>query len=181
MPSPKPVNPFLLHVQSSARLRFREIQESDAPLWLPFFENAANFAHWNEVVSDPVHACREWYEKQRHRYTQGLGGMHALFEKSSGRFIGHAGLLIQTVDEQHELEIAYSLLPEFAGKGYATEAAAVCRDVAFEKRLAPSVISIISITNLASQRVAIKNGLTLERETIYKKNRVYIFRITRPH
>ncbi|MBS1577911.1 MAG: GNAT family N-acetyltransferase, partial [Bacteroidetes bacterium] len=65
--------------------------------------------------------------------------MNALIEKESGRLIGHCGLLVQTVDNITELEIAYSLLPEFWNKGYATEAASKCRDYAFENDFSDSL------------------------------------------
>ena len=47
--------------------------------------------------------------------------MNALVEKQTGALIGHAGLLVQTVDDIIELEIAYSLLPSGRNKGYATK------------------------------------------------------------
>jgi [ribosomal protein S5]-alanine N-acetyltransferase len=110
-----------------------------------------------------------------------MGGMNALIEKHSGKLVGHAGLIVQTVDEGRELEIAYSLLPEFWNKGYATEAAIRCRDFAFQNSFSESLISIISKTNVPSQKVASHIGMQLEKQTIYKENEVYIFRIKPNH
>jgi ribosomal-protein-alanine N-acetyltransferase len=106
--------------------------------------------------------------------------MNALIEKSSGTLVGHAGLLVQVVDGIEELEIAYSLQPHFRGKGFATEAAQAIKQFAFANNFSPSLISIISLTNAPSQRVAIKNGMKIEKQTIYKDNPVYIFRIFNP-
>ncbi len=106
--------------------------------------------------------------------------MNALIGKSSGKLIGHCGLLVQTVDEAQELEIGYSLLPAFWNKGYAYEAASKCRTFAFENNFSDSLISIISLLNLNSQRVAVKNGMFIEKETVFHGNRVYIFRVCRP-
>lgn len=103
--------------------------------------------------------------------------MNALIEKKSGKLIGHCGLLVQTVDEKTELEIGYSLLPEFWNRGYASEAAKKCRDFAFENKFSESLISIISKTNIPSQRVAAHNGMKLEKVTDYHGNAVFIFRI----
>jgi ribosomal-protein-alanine N-acetyltransferase len=102
-----------------------------------------------------------------------------VIEKSSGKLIGHCGLLVQTVDNLNELEIGYSLLPEFWGNGYASEAALRCRDYAFQNNLTESLVSIISLTNIPSQNVAFKNGMIVEKETDYRGNRVNIFRITK--
>ncbi|MBS1576028.1 MAG: GNAT family N-acetyltransferase, partial [Bacteroidetes bacterium] len=79
-----------------------------------------------------------------------------------------------------ELEIAYSLLPEFWNKGYATEAASKCRDYAFENDFSDSLISIISLTNIPSEKVALKTGMSVDKKTIYHHNEVNIFRVNKP-
>ncbi len=168
---------YLLHGQQTARLNFRSVLESDYDAWLKFFQDPNTSLHWIEEKEPAEDACKNWYRKQDWRYKNNLGGMNALTEKSSGRLVGHCGLLVQTVDDVTELEIGYSLLPEFWGMGYASESAIKCRNFAFENNLTESLISIISRTNLPSQKVALKNGMFIEKETIYKENKVFIFRI----
>jgi [ribosomal protein S5]-alanine N-acetyltransferase len=166
----------LLNSQQTPRLLFRKIDLSDFDAWLKFFEAPETSTHWIEEKETPKIACEKWYQRQFERYQNNLGGMNALIEKSSGQLVGHAGLLVQIVDGITELEIGYSLLPEFWGKGYAIEAAQKCKEYAFENKLANSLISIISLTNLPSQKVAIKNGMSIDKQTVYKGNQVYIFR-----
>ena len=48
------------------------------------------------------------------------------------------------------------------GKGYATEAAARCRDHAFEALGAPTLVSYIAPANEASRRVAERLGARME-------------------
>lgn len=170
---------YLLHGQQTTRLNFRSVLESDYNAWLKFFQDSNTSLHWVEEKESAEVACRNWYKKQVWRYENVMGGMNALVEKSSGLLIGHCGLLVQTVDDTTELEIGYSLLPEFWGKGYALEAAAKCKDFAFENDLAKSLISIICHTNTPSQRVALKNGMSVEKETTYKGNQVFIYRINK--
>jgi len=170
---------YLLDRQQTARLFFRKIQLSDIPQWLPFFEDPQTHRHWIGEYKAPREQCEEWYRRQQQRYEEGLGGMNALIEKSSGKLIGHAGLLTQYVDGQKEMEVAYSLLPAFWRKGYATEAAVKCRDYAFGNNFADSLISIISITNTPSINVALRNGMHADRDTVYNMNDVTIFRIAR--
>ena len=76
--------------------------------------------------------------------------MNALIEKESGKLIGHCGLLIQNVDKITELEIGYSLLPEFWNKGFATESAKKCRDYAFKNNLSNSILQLIRTRNATS-------------------------------
>ena len=169
---------YLLNGEETPRLRFRMIERSDFNSWLPFFEEPESFRYWNVNLQTPLVECQQWYGKQLGRYDQDKGGMNVLIEKSSGNLIGHCGLLVQNVDSRVELEIGYSLLPAYWNKGYATEAAAKCRDVAFEHDYSLSLISIVSLTNTPSARVAEKNGMTIDKQTVYYGNAVNIFRIT---
>lgn len=168
---------YLLKGQETERLIFRKINNSDFNAWVKFFEDPNTSLHWVEEKETPVIACEKWYQKQSWRYENDKGGMNALIEKSSGRLVGHCGLLVQTVDGVSELEIGYSLLPEFWNRGFAFEAAERCKKYAFQNDYSDSLISIISLTNLPSQKVALKNGMLIEKETIYHQNRVYIFRV----
>jgi [ribosomal protein S5]-alanine N-acetyltransferase len=168
---------YLLAGEETERLLFRSIKESDFMQWLKFFEDPQTSVHWVEEKEVPSIACRKWYQKQYWRYENNKGGMNALIEKTSGKLIGHCGLLVQSVDEITELEIGYSLLPEFWNMGFASEASLHCRDYAFAYDFSESLISIISLTNLPSQRVAVKNGMRVEKQTIYNGNQVFIFRV----
>jgi [ribosomal protein S5]-alanine N-acetyltransferase len=172
------VNRFLLESVESERLYFRQIQPSDINDWLEFFRDARTHLHWAPLKNSPEIECQHWYDKQLWRYENNMGGMNALIEKQTGKLVGHCGLLVQTVDDRTELEIGYSLLPAFWNRGYATEAAKTCRDFAFANTLAESLISIISKTNIASQKVARANGMTIDKETTYHDVPVYIYRIT---
>ena len=168
---------YLLENQETERILFRKIKASDYNDWLEFHKNPITSLHWVSDLKSPEDACQDWYEKQFYRYKNNLGGMNALIEKETGKLIGHCGLLVQTVDEITELEIGYSLLPDFWNKGFATESAKKCKDFAFENNFSESLISIISLTNKPSESVAIKNGMTVDKVTEYNKNKVNIFRI----
>jgi [ribosomal protein S5]-alanine N-acetyltransferase len=167
---------YLLTNQQTERLLFNPIDVSHFNKWLKFFEDPRTHQYWVEEQDTPERECKKWYEKQRQRYAQDRGGMNALIEKSSGKLVGHAGLLVQEVDGISELEIAYSLLPEFWNKGFAIEAARKCKQYGLENNFAGSLISIISESNLPSQKVATKNGMIIDKRTTYRQNPVYIFR-----
>lgn len=168
---------YLLDQEETNRLHFKLVDIADYNSWIDFFRDSSYYEHWIGERQTAEIECDKWFEKQLSRYTNDLGGMNALVEKSTGKLIGYGGLLVQYVDDTKELEIAYSLLPAHRNKGYATEAARKCMDYAFENNFTDSLISIISLTNTPSANVAAKNGMRIEKQTSYKENQVNIFRI----
>lgn len=168
---------YLLEGEETKRIKFRRVAQDDFDQWLEFYKDPNTSKHWIADLDSPKVECEKWYKKQFYRYDNSLGGMNALIEKETGQLIGYCGLLVQRVDDIAELEIGYSLLPKFWGKGLATEAAKKCKDFAFKNKLSNSIISIISLTNKASERVALKNGMTIDKVTEYRGNKVNIYRI----
>ncbi|NDV16284.1 GNAT family N-acetyltransferase [Muricauda sp. TY007] len=170
---------YLLENQASERLIFRKLKKSDFDDWLPFYHNPKSTQFWEGLPTDPIEACKTQFDRVFERYENKLGGMNALISKESGELVGICGLLVQTVDDIQELEIGYSVLPKFWLKGYAFEAAQKCKKFAFENNFADSLISIIHVDNIPSQRVAIKNGMHLDKTTTYRDNPVHIFRVNK--
>ncbi|CAM4406534.1 GNAT family N-acetyltransferase [Zobellia roscoffensis] len=168
---------LLLEGEKTERLLFRKVLPSDFDTWLPFHKDKRSSEFWKGLPSDPKIACQQQFDRIFERYENGLGGMNALILKSTGDLIGLCGLLKQNVDNIEELEIGYSILPKYWKQGYASEAAKKCKMHARNNRLAPSLISIIHIDNIPSQRVAMNNGMHLEKTTTYHNNPVYIFRV----
>ena len=93
--------------------------------------------------------------------------------------IGYCGFFLQVVDDVEELEIGYRLDPEYWGAGFATEAARAVRDHAFRDLKAERVISLIVPENIASECVALKNGMRLEKETTFRGFRTNVFALKR--
>ena len=66
-----------------------------------------------------------------------------------------------------ELELGYRLLTHYWGKGFATEAAIAMKTYAFNEMDLTRLISLIETENIASIRVAEKNGFKLEKTMLY--------------
>ncbi len=106
----------------------------------------------------------------------------AVERKSDGRYIGHVGLLHwDDVDAREDVEVAYMLLPEFWGQGYATEAAKASKDWAFAHLDVDRVVSFIVVQNEPSVKVAERNGMVRLKRN--EENRfgqpIYVYGITR--
>lgn len=118
-------------------------------------------------------------EKVRARDRAGLTSQFAVILRSNQTLIGFCGFFPQTVDGVEELEIAYRLDPPYWGQGLATEAARAVRDYAFADLLLSHVISLIHPDNIASRRVAEKNGMIPEKETVFRGFPTIVFGISR--
>jgi [ribosomal protein S5]-alanine N-acetyltransferase len=102
-------------------------------------------------------------------------GLFSVLRKEDERLIGRVGYLLwdserwanamhEELEEPLELEIGWVVARAFWGQGYATEAAAACRDHAFGSLGRDRVISLIAPANVASIRVAEKIGERYERD-----------------
>jgi RimJ/RimL family protein N-acetyltransferase len=86
-----------------------------------------------------------------------------LLHEPDGRFVGRGGIRHVTVGGLDEIEIAYALLPEFWGRGLATEIAE--EFVRISSRLGiKELVALTSRTNVASRRVMEKLNFEFEKE-----------------
>ena len=113
------------------------------------------------------------------RYQKYGYGLWATIYKPDNQFIGRCGLIPQIVDQCSELEIAYLLAQDYWGRGLATEAAKAIRDYGFEKIGCDRLISLIDRDNIASQKVAIKTGLTYEKDVQIEDEHVRLYAIAK--
>jgi len=159
------------------RLSIRKLEVEDATPWTPFFENnpALKFLALDQELAATENA-EIWITRQLWRYKENLFGLMALIDKGTKQLIGQCGLLPQEINGIMEMEIAYHILPNYWGKGYGTEAARLFKSYAFKNNGIDSVISIIHIDNIRSQRVAEKNGMVRTTQCIFHNLPTYIYR-----
>lgn len=155
---------YLLTGQETERLKFRLLEPEDFDEWMNLFK-AKNISEHLDLDSNlsASDLCKIWFDKAFHRYENDLGGLNVLVDKKTNRMVGQSGLLIQTIENVERMEIGYSILPEFWKQGYAIEAASKCKNYAFENEFTDSLISMVHVKNLASEKVAIRNGMQLEK------------------
>lgn len=105
--------------------------------------------------------AQDWLASQIDRQKDFGMGLNAVILKESGDMIGQCGLTMQHWKDETLLEIGYLFQKAYWHKGYATEAAIACKGFAFNVLNADSVCSIIRDTNIASQNVAVRNGMRI--------------------
>jgi len=106
--------------------------------------------------------------------------LFAVIDNKTNLFIGFCGFFPQKIQGKEEIELGYRFLQDYWGKGVATEAAMAMKNYAFNERGLTRLISLIEPTNIASVRVAKKNGLRLEKHMLYDGTiAVDIYAITR--
>ena len=166
----------------TTRLILREMTDADYDALRAIMQDPqVMYAYEGPFTDEEV---RAWLNRQLERYARFGFGLWAVVLKETGRVIGQCGLTMQPWKEESVLEIGYLFRRDVWHRGYATEAARACREYAFSVLGAREVCSIIRDTNLASQNVARRNGMT-PRDTWVKHFRgvdmPHIrFAITRP-
>ena len=171
--------------RESERLEFRPVEKEDIALWTPFFEDEVALSHVGMLsgkfkTMTNAERSTAWLERQMERQNTGSLGQLSVVEKATGKFIGVGGIILRGEEGvEDEWEVAYSLLPESRGKGFATEIAIHFRDWAFENTRVKSVISLVHVNNEASQRVTEKNGMHIDRNMIFFEMPVRVNRVFR--
>lgn len=121
-----------------------------------------------------------WIEKNLIRYQRDGHGLWAVLLKESNELIGDCGCTLQEVEGKYQVEVGYHVRRDLWGRGYATEAARACMEYAFNTLHAKRVISMIRPPNIASRRVAEKNGLVCEKIILWRDYEHCIYAKTRP-
>jgi ribosomal-protein-alanine N-acetyltransferase len=162
------------------RLITRFLTPQDIAPWTQFFRDKEAIEYLSTFGSVSCEdMSKHWVERQILRYQEQRLGLQALINKATGEFIGQCGLITHEIHKRLEIGISYHIFKQYWGYGYGTEAAKCFIDFAFANDITSSIISIIDINNVKSQRVAEKNGLVREQQTRWAHHDVYIYRITR--
>lgn len=140
----------------TSRLRFREMTPADLDNMAALLGDPAVMTYYPapKTRSEAL-GWIAWNEKNYAEHGHGLW----IVESSDGTFLGDCGLTWQDVNGRPELEVGYHMRTGVQGRGYATEAAAACRDFARDELQIQQLVAIIHPENTASRRVAEKIGL----------------------
>lgn len=145
-------------ILETQRLVLREMTQGDfSALCKILQDREVMYAYEGAFSSDEVQV---WLDRQLERYKQHGFGLWAVILKETGIMIGQCGLTMQDYNSSKIMEVGYLFQKEYWHRGYASEAAIACKEYAFNKLNATEVYSIIRDTNIPSQNVAIRNGMS---------------------
>ncbi|WP_255366754.1 GNAT family N-acetyltransferase [Cellulomonas sp. KH9] len=149
----------------TARLLLRPMTDDDLDDMAALLGDPVVMAHYPRPRTRTE--AQAWIDRTRRSYRDHGFGLWVLVDRVTGEFVGDCGLTVQHVDGVDELEVGYHVRPDRQGEGLATEAALAARDFAREVLGATRLIAIIAPQNVASQRVASKIGLGVEKRARY--------------
>lgn len=87
-------------------------------------------------------------------------GMCAMMWKETGNMIGSAG--IQPLDDTGEIEVGYSMIKDYWGRGIGTEAARGWLEYGFTTAGLERIVAVAHIENTASRHIMEKLGMKYE-------------------
>lgn len=146
-------------VLETERLYMREMNQSDFESLCRILQDEETMYAYEGAFNDDE--VQEWLDRQIARYEKWGYGLWAVILKETDRMIGQCGLTMQPWNDCEVLEIGYLFERKYWHKGYAAEAAIACKEYAFHVLNVEEVCSIIRDTNIASQNVALRNGMTI--------------------
>jgi RimJ/RimL family protein N-acetyltransferase len=162
-------------VLETKRMWLREMSRDDVDALLRVFGDQETMRYYPAPFTrDQVEGWIDWNlaNYERHGY-----GLWALVLKETGEVIGDCGLTWQRVGykAERELEAGWHVRRDLWKRGLATEAGISVRDYARDRLGHPRLISKIEPGNLASQAVARKVGMALERRDLLDGKELLIY------
>ncbi|WP_407535219.1 GNAT family N-acetyltransferase [Elizabethkingia miricola] len=139
----------------------RPFEETDAEGLFLLDSNPEVMKYVGGVVSTEIEQSRQMIEFIQNQYKENGVGRLAIIEKSSNTLIGWSGLKYLTKEingMKNVYELGYRFLPEYWGKGYATETAIAALNYAFNEIKTDVVYAMAVTENTGSNRVLQKLG-----------------------
>lgn len=124
-------------------------------------------------------ATREHLRQVVEHWQQHGFGFWLFRRKTDGQFIGRGGLKVYQIDLGEVIGLAFAVMSDFWGQGFATEMAEAGLQSGFEQFGFPEIASWTLPTNTASQRIMEKLGFRCERDFEFAGLRHRFYRLAK--
>lgn len=141
------------------RLLLRPYTPDDFSALHAIFSDAETMRYYPGPFSEEK--TRQWIDRNIRRYREDGFGLWAVVLKETGELIGDCGITLQPIHGQMLPEIGYHIHKAHQGRGYATEAARFCVQLAFHRFHFPAVYCYMKHDNWPSMGVAGRLGMVL--------------------
>ncbi len=147
------------YIFTSERLGFRNWKVDDVDLLYKLNSNEEVMRYFPSVQTKEQ--CAEFIIRMQKQFKKNKFCYFAVDLLGTEEFIGFVGISEQTyeIDFNPSVDIGWRLLPEFWGKGYATEGAKACLQYGFETIKLDKIISVAPTINIPSITVMKKVGM----------------------
>jgi [ribosomal protein S5]-alanine N-acetyltransferase len=162
----------------TARLMLRSFREEDVDAMTQLFANP-DFMRFSLGVFTERKQTVAFIEKVMGWDRMGIPSQFAVVPRGEHAAVGYCGFY-HHAEVPGEIEIGYRLHPDYWNRGLITEAAGAVRDHAFRDQKLSRVISLVHPENIPSRRVAEKNGMTVEKQIMFRGFPTLMYAITRP-
>jgi RimJ/RimL family protein N-acetyltransferase len=149
----------------TARLFLTRMREDDWPDLQRMYLNPRVMATLGGIRAEEQ--TRELLRRHLSHWQEHGFGWWVAREPATGAFAGRGGLRRMIIGGSEEVEVGYGFLPEFWGRGLATELAAESVRVGFEVLGLSELVSMTLPSNRASRRVMEKVGFRYERDVVH--------------
>jgi [ribosomal protein S5]-alanine N-acetyltransferase len=149
-----------MYITQTERLNLRYLDPGDAG----FILDLVNDPSWLRYIGDRgVRSLADAESYIRNgpmdMYAQFGFGMFALQRRDDGSLVGICGLIKR--DTLPDVDIGYALLPQFAGQGFALEAARACVSLAHQRFGLQRLLAITTPDNQRSMHLLLQLGMQL--------------------
>lgn len=148
----------------TARLQHRAFTVEDAEAFHALNSNPEVMRFTHEPLLASVDAARQAIANYPDFREIGFGRWACIF-KETGEIIGFCGL--KFLPELDEVDVGYRFLPQYWGRGLATEACLASLEFGFGTLSLDKIIGLVLSENTASIRVLEKAGMRADGKCVY--------------
>ena len=164
---------YVTPILSADRIKLRGWQDSDFKPYLEMVSDPELMKFVGNGAMDKREAHSE-FDNMRRQWVDRKIGVFVISDNKSNELLGFTGLFESPCLDEPEL--CWSLSAKKHGKGYASEAAILARNWAFNERRIGPLMSLVHPDNINSKRLAERLGAVVECNSTWMGNPRLVYR-----